>query len=211
MKGYHKIQSVYMRDPANNHKTFIVGEYAMPEFGYLAELEWEWSEKVDGTNIRVMREAGATGVSFGGKTDRASIPAKLVERLRERFPGDDPLLPAFPPGVNVCLYGEGYGAGIQSGGNYRQDQDFVLFDVWVNGWWLKREDVEEIAAKLGLDVAPIIGRGALPEMVEMARAGFPSRFGKAQSEGIVARPAVDLFTRSGERIITKVKHRDFPR
>lgn len=210
MKEYHKIQSVYMRDPDNKHKTFIMGEYAMPEFGYLADLEWEWSEKVDGTNIRVMRTAGEV-VSFGGKTDRASIPAKLVDRLRERFGAPDALLPAFPDSVSVCLYGEGYGAGIQSGGNYRPDQDFVLFDVWCNGWWLKREDVEEIAAKLGLDVAPIIGRGSLPEMVEMARAGFPSRFGTAQSEGIVARPSVDLFTRSGERIITKVKHKDFAR
>jgi ATP-dependent RNA circularization protein (DNA/RNA ligase family) len=210
VKEYHKIQSVYMRDPANNHKTFVEGEWAMPEFGYLAHLEWEWSEKVDGTNIRVMRTAGEA-VSFGGKTDRASIPAKLVDRLRERFGAPDALLPAFPDTVNVCLYGEGYGAGIQSGGNYRQDQDFVLFDVWVNGWWLRRADVEEIAAKLGLDVAPIIGRGTLPEMVEVARAGFASQFGTAQSEGIVARPSVDLFTRSGERIITKVKHRDFPR
>lgn len=82
--------------------------------------------------------------------------------------------------------------------------------VLVVDWWLKRADVEEIAAKLGLDVVPIIGRGTLSEMVEVARAGFGSRFGTAQSEGIVARPSVDLFTRSGERIITKVKYRDFP-
>jgi hypothetical protein len=210
VKEYHKINSVYMRDPDNKHKTFIEGEYAMPEFAYLADLEWEWTEKVDGTNIRVVRPAGCA-VSFGGKTDRASIPAKLVDRLRERFGAPDALLPAFPDGVNVCLYGEGYGAGIQSGGDYRQDQDFMLFDVRCGEWWLKRQDVEEIAAKLGLDVAPVIGRGTLPQMVEMARAGFPSRFGKAQSEGIVARPAVDLFTRSGERIITKVKHKDFAR
>lgn len=131
MKEYHKIQSVYMRDPENRHKTFIMGEYAMPEFGYLADLEWEWSEKVDGTNIRVMRTAGEA-VSFGGKTDRASIPAKLVDRLRERFGAPDALLPAFPDSVNVCLYGEGYGAGIQSGGAYRQDQDFVLFDILIS-------------------------------------------------------------------------------
>jgi hypothetical protein len=212
MREYHKIQSVYMRDPATNNKTFLMGQYAMPEFEYLAGCPWDWSEKVDGTNIRVMRPAGESAVSFGGKSDRASTPARLVERLRERFGGDDPLGTAFPVGdAPVCLYGEGYGAGIQSGGVYRPDQDFVLFDVKVGDWWLRREDVEDVAAKLGLDVVPIIGRGTLPEMVEQARAGFCSIFGGAQSEGIVARPGVDLFTRSGERIITKVKHRDFPR
>ena len=37
----------------------------------------------------------------------------------------------FPDGAAV-LYGEGYGAKIQKGGgNYRADQDFVLFDVRV--------------------------------------------------------------------------------
>jgi hypothetical protein len=214
MREYHKIQSVYMRDPATNHKTFIIGEYAMPEFAYLADRPWDWTEKVDGTNIRVMYGAFDGRVWFGGKTDRAQIPAKLVGRLQERFPGGDAFAAVFPDldeGAAVCLYGEGYGGGIQSGGDYRPDQDFVLFDVKVGNWWLRRDAVEDVAAKLGLDVVPIIGRGTLPEMVELVRGGFGSQYGTARAEGIVARPSVDLFTRSGERIITKVKHRDFTR
>jgi hypothetical protein len=220
MKEYHKIATVYLRDPETNHKKLLDGQFAHPAFEYLALNEWIFTEKVDGTNIRVMlpnyhEEGKQYGISFGGKTDAAMIPAKLVERLQERFQTDEQrakLAEIFPDG-NACLYGEGYGAKIQKGGgNYRQDQDFVLFDVKVGDWWLERHNVEDVASKLGLDVAPIIGTGTLPEMIEMAKAGFPSEWSldsPFEAEGIVARPACELTTRNGDRIITKIKHRDF--
>lgn len=206
MKEYGKIQTVFMRNPETNHKTLLEGQWSLPEFGYLANNEWVFTEKVDGTNIRVMFDGQS--VTFGGKTDNAQIPAPLVARLQERF---IPQLDLFKSKFgSVCLYGEGYGAKIQSGGgNYRQDQDFVLFDVKIDDWWLLRENVEEIADSFGLDVVPIIGKGTLAEMIEKARAGFPSNWGNFTSEGIVARPAVELKTRRGDRLITKIKHKDF--
>jgi hypothetical protein len=211
VKEYHKIQTVYMRDPATNHKTLLEGQYSLPEFAWLANNEWVFTEKVDGTNIRVMFDAG--GITFGGKTDAAQIPAKLVARLQERFASPDVFASVFGENAGVCLYGEGYGAGIQKGGVYRPDQDFVLFDVRVGEWWLQREDVEDVAAKLGLDVVPVVGRGTLAEMVEMTRGGFTTRWALhgqvTVAEGIVARPATELRTRSGERLITKIKHKDF--
>jgi hypothetical protein len=217
MNTYHKINTVYLRDPETNHKKLLDGQYAHPAFEYLALNKWVFTEKVDGTNIRVMIVPPQTSddslsIKFGGKTDAASIPAFLIERLQERFfPQKEKLFEQFPDGA--CLYGEGYGAKIQKGGgNYRQDQDFVLFDVKVGSWWPERPNVEDIAGKFGLDVAPIIGTGTLPEMVEMAKAGFPSEWGfdkPFEAEGIVARPACELTTRNGDRIITKIKHRDF--
>lgn len=210
MKEYHKIQTVFKRDPKNNNKTLLDGEFSLPEFEYLQNNLWTFTEKVDGTNIRVMYDGNK--IAFGGKTDNAQIPAFLVEKLQNRFLtqankftekfGDQP--------IEVCLYGEGYGAKIQKGGgNYRQDQDFVLFDVKIGSWWLKREDVEDIAKFFGLDVVPIIGEGTLREMIEMTKKGFNSIWGNFIAEGIVARPKVDLFTRQGARLITKIKHKDF--
>jgi hypothetical protein len=211
MKEYHKIQTVYKRDPATNHKTLLEGDYSLPEFEWLAGNEWVFTEKVDGTNIRVMCDAAT--VTFGGKTDAAQIPAKLVARLQERFATADVFRTVFGENASVCLYGEGYGAGIQKGGVYRPDQDFVLFDVKVGDWWLQREDVEDVAAKMGLDVVPVIGRGTLADMVEITRKGFTTTWALHGSttiaEGIVARPATELRTRSGERLITKIKHSDF--
>ncbi len=207
MKEYHKIQTVYKRNPETRFKTLLEGDYSLPEFAFLAKNEWVFTEKVDGTNIRVMFDGEQ--ITFGGKTDNAQIPAFLVARLNERFL---PQLEAFKDifGEAVCLYGEGYGAKIQKGGgNYRQDQDFVLFDVKVGKWWLQREDVEDIASKLSLDIVPIIGSGTLFDMVEQARHGFNSIWGDFKAEGIVARPATELKSRNGKRIITKIKHRDF--
>jgi hypothetical protein len=209
---YHKIQTVYLRDPETKFRTLLLGQYADPAFEFLASNPWVFTEKVDGTNIRVMWD-GAT-VTFGGKTDSAQIPATLVRRLAERFQttaARQRLAETFAfENPQVVLYGEGYGAKIQKGGgNYRADQDFVLFDVRVGEWWLQRSDVEDIAAKLELDAVPIIGKGTLLEMVSKAQAGFLSLWGNFPAEGIVARPKCELRTRNGHRIITKIKTKDF--
>ena len=208
MNEYHKIQTVFLRDPETKFKTLLRGQYATPEFSYLASNEWVFTEKVDGTNIRVM-VAPNGNIKFGGKTDAASIPALLLERLAERFLRQHDLLnDMFPEGG--CLYGEGYGARIQKGGgNYRPDQDFVLFDVKVKDRWLQREALDDIGAKLSLDIVPDIGRGSLADMAELAEAGFASQWGAFPAEGIVARPVCELRSRVGHRIITKIKTKDF--
>mgnify|MGYP003542249864 FL=1 len=205
MNEYHKINTIFKRDRATNR--IVEGDYSCPDLEFLANNIWTWTEKVDGTNIRVMLKDG--GITFGGKTDSAQIPAQLVTRLNERFfPLAAKMLEVF--GCDACLYGEGYGAKIQKGGgNYRQDQDFVLFDVMVGGWWLQRSDVEDVAQKLGLDVVPIIGEGTLHDAIAAAKAGITSTWGGFQAEGIVARPKTELKTRNGHRIITKIKCRDF--
>jgi hypothetical protein len=206
---YHKIQSVYKRDPDTNHKTFLEGDWSLPEFGYLANNQWDFTEKVDGTNIRISRSGDKA--MFGGKTDNANLPSPLVAKLIERFPDAYQLNVVFGDQVDFTLYGEGFGAGIQKGGNYSKTQDFVLFDVRVGDWWLRREDVVDIARKLDLPVVPIIGSGTLFDAIEMTKAGFTSVWGNFIAEGIVARPAVELYTRSGDRVITKIKYRDFVR
>lgn len=227
MSEYHKIQTVFKRDP-NNKKDLIQGAFSLPEFEYLQHNEWEFTEKVDGTNIRVVRRydlnTDTETVTFGGKTNNALIPAELLTRLQERFLVSG-AFDHFGPS-DVVLYGEGYGAGIQKGGIYRPDQDFVLFDVWVvpkpdnkhplppyGGWWLNRENVSQVALRLGIDVVPVIGTGTLWDMVRLVCDGrFVSQWKLVGTrvEGIVARPAnVDLFTRKGERIITKLKRRDY--
>ncbi len=219
MKPYHKIPTVYKRDPDNKFKTLLEGVYATPELEYLAELDWVWTEKVDGTNVRVKFEPGLDGghwidgdaaTTFAGKTDRTQMPPALISALGKLFHGGERgvlLFNTFPDGA--CLYGEGYGPKIQSGGKYRDDVGFVLFDVCVGHWWLRREAVDEIGAKLGLDVAPLVSLGTLGEAVKYVRSGFDSAWGNFSAEGLVGRPATELQTRGGERIIAKIKEKDF--
>jgi len=202
MREYHKIQSIFKRD----NKGKFTEEYSLPEFEYLKDNSWVFTEKIDGTNIRIMWDGEK--LRFGGKTDNAQMPVFLMEKLQEMF-DKEKFEEIFDD--EVCLYGEGYGAGIQkSGGNYISDGvSFILFDVKVGKWWLKREAVEEIAEKLGLKTVKIIGEGTLNDAIEMTRNGFNSEFGDFIAEGIVLRPKVEMSARNGRRIITKIKHKDF--
>jgi len=210
MKEYHKIQTIFKRNPETKFKTLLEGEYSVPEFEYLKSNNWVFTEKVDGTNIRIMIDG--ENITFGGKTDRAQIPANLVTELNNMFLGllkrkvieeifDCP----------VCLYGEGYGAKIQKGGgNYIPDkQSFILFDIKIGECWLQRKDIEDIAEILNIKTVPIIGIGTLYDAIEKTRKGFNSQWGNFVSEGIVLRPEIELKTRNNQRIITKIKHKDF--
>jgi hypothetical protein len=218
MKEYHKIHTLYERDPATNHKTLIEGRFARPEFEYLADRPWVFTEKVDGTNIRVQYSSpDADGhVRFGGRTDDAQIPAFLVEHLMRTFTMSK-MEAAFPDSLFVTLYGEGYGPKIQKGGGrYREDAGFILFDVTVgdmdNDVWLERHNVEDVAAKLGIPVVPVVGEGTVYDAVALVKEGFQSRCATDQTliaEGIVFRPKVELFDRRGQRIISKLKVKDF--
>ena len=213
MDEYHKINTVFMRDPATKNKRLLMGQYSSDAFEYLANNQWVFTEKVDGTNIRIMIAEDGT-VTYGGKTtnDAGLLPTPLMASLDAHFGTSIKHLNVFPEGTTACLYGEGFGAKIQSGGKYAPDQRFVLFDVKVGNWWLRRFDVLDVAAKLKLAVTPVIGSGTLHDMVEMAREGFYSAwnpFGQFIAEGIVARPFTELCDRGGNRIITKIKYKDF--
>lgn len=167
-----------------------------------------FTEKIDGTNIRIHWDGHK--VEFGGRTERAQIPAPLVNALNMMFGGtDNEEIFEQKFGENdVILFGEGYGAGIQSGGNYRKDVSFILFDVLVGNIFLERENVEDIARTFGIDVVPIVGEGTLDDGVAFIMTRPKSTIGSAYMEGIVARPKVEMRDRMGRRVIVKIKVRD---
>jgi len=208
METYHKIQTIFKRDPATKYKTLLYGEWALPEFAYLATNEWEFTEKIDGTNIRVDWDC-TEQVRFGGRTDNAQIPIFLLDKLQDLFPPAK--FGALYPETPMTLYGEGYGAKIQKGGgNYIPDGvSFILFDVMIGGNYLERHNIEDIADHLGIQVVPIVDRGHLVDAIDYAQRGFPSLVGNCVAEGLVMRPVVELRNRMGHRIIAKIKHKDF--
>ena len=211
MKEYPKIQSLFKRDRESREKKLIVGEWTLPEFEYLQDNQWVWTEKIDGTNIRIIWDEGK--LSFKGRTDRAVIQPNLLPTL-ERIFTHDLMDQHFSGADEVCLYGEGYGQKIQKVGvSYiPDDTSFILFDVTIGRWQLTREACEVVAQDLGLDIVPIIGEGTIHEAIELVRGGFKSTIScdkELQAEGLVVKPKVDLFSRDGQRIISKVKTRDF--
>lgn len=199
MNIYPKINTIYKRNEAGQ---IIVGEWAVPEFELLRDIKWIWTEKIDGMNIRVALENGSA--SFFGRTDNAQLPPALIKALTELFPVE-----CLSGLDDMTLYGEGYGSKIQNGAKYRNTPGFILFDIRVGDLWLERQTVSEIAAKIGIDCVPTLGEGDLKGATEWARYGIRSIFGEFLAEGLVLRPAVELKDRRGQRIIAKIKHRDF--
>ena len=206
MTEYPKIDTLFERDM----KTFVVdpNKLKSPVLGTISL--WDVTEKIDGTNIRViLSESG--DVQFGGRTDNAQLPADLLMHLVNTFQSDKLKAAFWMDGpVSTVLYGEGYGAGIQKGGPYRPDKSVIFYDCLVGGkWWLDHDAVNDVCAKLGSETVPYLGRMTLPEIVELVREPFASKIGTATAEGIVARPIEPLFDRKGSRIIIKLKTRDF--
>jgi len=206
---YPKINGLYKRGEKGK---IVDGEFSRPEFEYLADLDWQWTEKVDGTNIRLGYDFASLRLSIAGRTDRAQIPPDLLtvlQELQDSMPWDK----AFPEiDEVVTLYGEGYGARIQKGGgNYRPDPGFVLFDVKVGEFWLSRENVEDVAGKMGLDVVPVVLLAPIREAEEAVKKDYVRSVwpGVDRPEGLVGRPSVPLFTNRGDRITTKIKWKDY--
>ena len=209
MKEYPKIETIFNRDTTGTKK-LIPGSYRSETVKYLSELTWVWTEKIDGTNIRIHWD-GHT-ITFGGRTDRANIPVDLVNWLNEKFLNTETeeLFEQKFGDTEVTLYGEGYGRKIQNGGSYIPDGvSFILFDVLINDIWLTRDSVEDVAKCFNIDCVPIINTGTIEEAVEFVKTKPDSTIGTAKMEGVVCRPKMELFDRCGNRIIVKVKVRDF--
>jgi hypothetical protein len=212
MEKYHKINSLFKRDMNAPKKPFLFGEWASPEIGFLANTVWLWTEKIDGTNIRVGFD-GAT-VAIGGRKENSQIPRPLLKALQEKYTVD--LMKSAFPNITaeepITLYGEGIGYRIQKSDKYQELANYepmVLFDVKIGQWWLSQEDIIDISDSLSVPIASTRGAGTIMDAIEFVRGGFKSLFGDFTAEGLVLRPTVPLFSRNGTRIITKVKVRDF--
>ena len=220
---YPKIETLYERDEQTHR---LKPELILKNPVYGDIKTWRWTEKIDGTNIRVIwRPAGIVidnstpELTFGGRTDNAQIHADLVRWLYEHVTAEK-MRAVFPESAAI-IYAEGYGAGIQKGGgDYSTIKKIIVFDVFVvdpvnskmGGWWLNWESTCDVASKLGLDVVPYLGEMTLEEATEKVRLGFKSLAAEVSSkdaEGMVGRTREALFDKKGHRLIVKLKTKDF--
>lgn len=211
MTEYTKIETVFERDMEGTKK-LIEGKFRNETVEFLKDNRWIGTEKIDGTNIGIVWDGHK--VSYQGRTERAQIPAHLMNKLIEMFGGtvNEELFEQKFGEMQVILFGEGYGAKIQKGGgNYRSDVSFILFDVYLpeQNLWLKRDAAEDIAKTFGVDVAPIVYEGNIAGAVEFIKGKPKSTIGVADMEGIVCKPAIDMLDRMGRRLIVKIKVCDF--
>lgn len=208
MTEYHRIETLFERDTTGTKK-LIEGAFRNDAVKYLANNDWYFTEKIDGTNIRIHWDGHK--VEFAGRTDRAQIPKLLMDYLNNTFgsvEAEEMFEQKFGE-TEVILFGEGYGSGIKKGGAYRDDVSFILFDVQIGDTWLKRDSVEDIATAFGVDIVPIIFVGNIKKAVDFVKTKPKSTIGTANMEGVVGRPVIEMKDRLGKRVIVKIKVCDF--
>jgi hypothetical protein len=227
MSKYPKINGVFKRYTKEDKQEgnipegkewgeFIDGEWSQPEFELLKDVVWQWTEKVDGMNCRIIIEPNTWDIKLKGKTDNAEIPKPLAEWFEKWLDGyEENAIDMFESGVEVVLYGEGVGAKIQKGKHGFKDYEVILFDIRIGKYWLKKEHVKSIAEELGLRSVEVIEestlQGAIDNMKERASKGEErlSIYGEWKMEGMVGCPKYELLDRTGTRIVTKLKYTDF--
>lgn len=57
MNTYPKIDTIFMRD-TEGAKKLIENNFRDPTIEYLKDNVWEFTEKIDGTNIRLVKDMG---------------------------------------------------------------------------------------------------------------------------------------------------------
>lgn len=208
MKEYEKIETLFVRD--DNTKKLNEGVWRNPTIEYLKDISWEFTEKIDGTNIRIYWDGHK--VNYFGRTDKAQIPSNLMNKLIDLFGGNinEEMFEQKFGEKQVMLIGEGYGSKIQKVGNdYRDDVSFILFDVCIDDKYLSRENVKDIANAFNIEMIPTIFVGKLQEGVDFVKKCPNSTIGNAKMEGLVARPLKELKDGNGNRLIVKIKVCDF--
>ena len=207
IKEYHKIETIFERDEKT--KKLNESKWRNETVKLLKDIEWEFTEKIDGTNIRIYWDGHK--VQYFGRTEKSQIPSQLLNFLIDKFGGDvnEEMFEQLFGEKEVVLIGEGYGAKIQNGGNYRQDNSFALFDVNIEGTFLSRDGVKSIADSLNIEIIPTVFYGNLEKGIDWVKNKPDSLIGTAKAEGLVARPKIELKDKMGKRIIVKIKVNDF--
>ena len=185
----------YGRTAAAQMPTFLL-DHLQRTFT-LEKLQYLWRGKVD-------------CVICGGRGHSNTVPPYFKCPCSEPYP--------------IVLYGEGYGARIQKGGgNYRRDGDvsFRLFDVLIGGTWLRCGAVEDVARQLGIQSMPhesnvgLGGPATIEQITEFVRRGFNSIVAEDEgvesfmAEGVVAFTDPPLYNGRGQRLMFKLKTKDF--
>jgi hypothetical protein len=219
MKEYPKIFTLYDRDEKTGHIIPDKIRLLEKEDYFSAVKCWTVTEKIDGTGLRIALQSDGN-LFIGGRTDKAQLQAALIPYLYQAFTIDK-FKKCFEwweeQKTDIILFCEGYGEKIQKGGgDYRSGVAVRLFDVLVGETWLSVENIIDIAAKFGIGEVPLIEKiSELPKTKEdllsiINESRICEQGGRPrQAEGIVAKSSPLMLSRCGNRMIWKLKFKDF--
>ena len=171
------------------------------------ETRWWVSEKLDGTNTRIIWDGYKVDVK--GRTSSSQLQGYQNELLRELIQNDNYKFDETFGMQEVTIYGEAFGGKIQKNPHGVEPQ-FKVFDINIDGVWLDYPSVKEISKNLGLKYNDHVLFDSWDKVIDIfkdikkGRDDFDEYF-----EGLVAVPGHMPLTRLGERVMTKIKVADF--
>lgn len=209
---YMKIKALFKRDPKGN---VMLGEFSDPAFDYLKDCRWIATEKIDGTNTRIIWDGHR--ITWKGHTDSANIPDFEEKYMQAMFgsPETEEVFEQVFGEKQAIVFGEFYGHKVQKAGELMNPKEngFIVFDINIGGYWLDFGNVKDVAGRLGLLVVPEAMEGTLTELKDrIAKDGTSLHEtvsgNSAPLEGYVCFPSVPLYFRNGTPIKVKIKVRD---
>lgn len=215
---YHHIDAPTVQDDAwgreHKQRKLIVptlGEtqaYRSMLWAYLSENEWAYSRKLDGENMRVQWDGEQ--VLWNGKTNAFQCGADLTEYMNNTFI-EEIFEEKFGRDKKVILFGEHMGPKVQGNELGLDHDEFILYDVNINGRWLNTLVVEAVAAYFGIRtvynlMSQPLNSCTLRELITKVANGEFKDW-----EGIVATPLEEMRDQNGQRVIVKIKNRDYLR
>lgn len=204
MEKYQKIETLYTFD--NESKKFKKIFYN-PIVKYLKDCEWYGTEKIDGTNVRILWNGH--GFEFGGRTDEADLPKALRTLLANTFNYDmEVLFEQKFADKEVMLFMEGYAGKIQNGA-YQGPENIIGFDIMIGGIYLDKNTSKQIFNELGLEFVPVLKFNNLQECIDYVYQNKQSIIQpQSKIEGLVCYPTQRIYDHMGNRIIVKIKNKD---
>lgn len=227
--NYDKILAPFARDTAKSKYVDIV-KFSRPEFEMLANVKWNWTLKIDGSNVNVIWDGERA--SYVGHTEKTQFNERTKKFLDETFctPEAETVFEDLYGKQPVKISMELVSKDMNQNYGYFDGAVFV-FDIF-NGStgkvWTSEETLNAFVSKFegsNVLVAPFIGYMSIWDAVDVARAyeaiwnRHPEKWseerivknplGPYMIEGLVGRLPYELFNNNGDRVITKVKCKDY--
>ena len=216
---YHHIEAPTVQDEEYGRETkkrkLIIPDrttgpeaYRDPTYYYLRNAMWNYSRKVDGENIRICWDGEQA--LWNGKSNAFVCNMDFHEYMDNTFL-EEIFEEKFGRDKRVIIFGEKMGKKTQGNELGLDKDEVIVYDVNVNGTWLAPVDVKIVASYFGVRTVYDLMEQQTHEdsLVKLIHDCSVGKF--KDWEGIVAHPTVELRTQKGNRIIVKIKNKDYYR
>lgn len=228
--NYDKILAPFARDTAKSKYVDIM-KFSRHEFEMLANVGWNWTLKIDGTNINVIWDGER--VSYVGHTEKTQFNERTKKFLDETFltPEAETIFEDLYGKRPVKISMEFVSKDMNQNYGYIEGAVYIfdIFNMETGKIWTSEETLNTFVERFEgsrVFIAPFIGYMNIWDAVDLAK-GYeiiwnrhPEKWkgeniliknplGPYTIEGIVGRLPYELFDNNGNRIITKVKCKDY--